>query len=789
MYEHSRRTLTIASLAVLATFLDTTILYVAFPDITATFSNASASELSWVLNAYTIVFAAMLIPAGKLADRVGHRKVFLAGSTVFTVASMACGLAPSAELLIVFRIVQAVGAAALIPSSLALVMHAFAHDQLPRAVAIWGAAGAVAGALGPTLGAAIVEGLGWRWAFFINLPVGIYTVIAGRRNLHESSDPDTQVPSPVGVILIAGAAGLLSYGLVGTEEFGWLSGRTFGVLVAGLVVLAVFIVHQQHTKAPALDLDLFRIANFRWANLAMLVFGTAFAALFFGSILFLTDVWGWSVLQAGFGVAPRSGRRRRRRTPGRQARRQNRAATDPHHRRGAVRRQRPVPLGDARPRRQLPARLLPVDGAQRPRCRVRLPPALQCRGSGIAARPRRRRWRRGPSSAPVRRHVWCRADHRFPRDRGRCHRWLRSDLVARRHRWTRHVRARPTDAHLQRAPIASAASSPPQRGRVWRRRLGGSAADLRVAHPIAHPRHGIRWCHRWLNETRTVAEQAKHDLRRSDDTAVSGFLNRVSGGANPPGGTKLLVRGHVFGIRAPGLSIQSSIYASPGGPSKAWKGKLAGAAEQDVEVDEGLGEAETYGVAHRLVGCATPRCTWACLETAGQASHCARVTRCSAFSQAGTALALLDRRLEASGAVVADVLRDALDSAASAGAGLVRFLDIAAGATTGDQCAGCPIAPTALESPIVSPRLRAVAARCFDDWEALIASRLRVDGWPDGSVPEAASAALALVEGALLLARVSGQPSHLVHANRALLALLAAPPADGEHQPRTMGSG
>jgi EmrB/QacA subfamily drug resistance transporter len=304
MYEHSRRTLTIASLAVFATFLDTTILYVAFPDITATFSNTSASELSWVLNAYTIVFAAMLIPAGKLADRVGHRSVFLAGSTVFTVASMACGLAPSAELLIVFRIVQAVGAAALIPSSLALVMHAFAHHQLPRAVAIWGAAGAVAGALGPTLGAAIVEGLGWRWAFFINLPVGIYTVIGGRRNLHESSDPDTQVPSPVGVVLVVGAAGLLSYGLVGTEEFGWLTARTFGVLVAGLVVLGVFVVHQQHTKAPALDLDLFRIANFRWANLAMLVFGTAFAALFLGSILFLTDVWGWSVLQAGFGVAP-----------------------------------------------------------------------------------------------------------------------------------------------------------------------------------------------------------------------------------------------------------------------------------------------------------------------------------------------------------------------------------------------------------------------------------------------------------------------------------------------------
>src|SRR5688500_9098122 len=193
MYEHSRRTLTIASLATLATFLDTTILYVAFPDIARTFTGNTTSELSWVLNAYTIVFAALLIPAGKVADRLGHRRVFLAGSALFTAASIACGLAPTAEVLIVFRVLQAAGGAALIPSSLALVMHAFAHDQLPRAVAIWGAAGAVAGALGPTLGAAVVEGLGWRWAFFINLPIGVYTVTSGRRRLHESSDPDARI--------------------------------------------------------------------------------------------------------------------------------------------------------------------------------------------------------------------------------------------------------------------------------------------------------------------------------------------------------------------------------------------------------------------------------------------------------------------------------------------------------------------------------------------------------------------------------------------------------------------
>ena len=135
--------------------------------------------------------------------------------------------------------------------------------------------------------------------------------------------------------------------------------------------------------------------------------------------------------------------------------------------------------------------------------------------------------------------------------------------------------------------------------------------------------------------------------------------------------------------------------------------------------------------------------------------------------------------LEASGGVVADALRDALDAAPNAGEGVVRFLDIAREAATGDQCAGCPIAPTALESPIISPHLRAAAARCFDEQEGLIAARLRADGWPGDSAQETASATLALIEGALLLARVSGQPSHLAHAKGAALALLAAAPADG----------
>lgn len=136
---------------------------------------------------------------------------------------------------------------------------------------------------------------------------------------------------------------------------------------------------------------------------------------------------------------------------------------------------------------------------------------------------------------------------------------------------------------------------------------------------------------------------------------------------------------------------------------------------------------------------------------------------------------LAESALEASGQAVAEALQESLDGAPNTGLGLIRFLEIAAGPVAGEPCPGCPIAPTALESPIVSPRLRRAAARCFDQWEGLIASRLRADGWPEESVTQSASAALALIEGALLLARVSGQKSHLANAKRAVVSLLAAP--------------
>ncbi len=301
---HARRTLGLAGLAVLVTFLDTTVLFVAFPDITASFPDAAASSLSWVLNAYTIAFAALLIPAGKLADRVGHKRMFLLGAALFTVASLACALAPTVAVLVAFRVVQAVGAALLVPSSMALVLRAVPPERVPVALAIWGAMGAAAGAVGPTIGALLVEAASWRWVFVINLPAGVLTVVAGRRHLRESADPSTKVPALLGAVLIAAAAALVSLAVVQGDEWGWVDARTLGAGLAGLGVLGLFVAHQARTPAPALDLSLLRVRNFAWANLTTFAFGIGFTAMFFGSFLFLSEVWRWSVLKAGLGISP-----------------------------------------------------------------------------------------------------------------------------------------------------------------------------------------------------------------------------------------------------------------------------------------------------------------------------------------------------------------------------------------------------------------------------------------------------------------------------------------------------
>src|SRR6188472_3905330 len=231
--------LTSTSLAVFAVFLDTTIGFISFPAISATFSSAGASTVSWVLNAYTLVFAALLIPAGRLADRVGRRRMFLSGVVVFTAGSMLCGLSPSVGVLIGAEMLEAVGAAMLVPASLALVLQTFPREKVPVAVAIWGAIGAVAGAFGPTLGALVVSNLSWRWAFFINLPVGIVSFFLGRTVLPEGKETNPgRVPDPASVAVLAVGIALVVYAVVETQHTGWASVRFAATLAAGLLLLA-----------------------------------------------------------------------------------------------------------------------------------------------------------------------------------------------------------------------------------------------------------------------------------------------------------------------------------------------------------------------------------------------------------------------------------------------------------------------------------------------------------------------------------------------------------------------
>jgi len=297
--------LAITSFAVFASALDTTILYVAFPDIQKTFADVSRADLSWAINGYTIVFAALLVPAGRLADRVGRRKVFFAGVVIFTLSSPLAGASPTAGLLIGARVIQAIGAAALLPSSLALVLGEFPREKRATAVGIWGAVGALAAATGPTLGALIIEAASWRLAFFVNLPIGALTIFLGSRLIRESRDPDAaQRQDLLGIPLLIAGVGALALGIVQSDEWGWGGSRTLAAFATSAVILPLFILRSATYHSPALDLTLFRNRNFRMANLATASFGIAFAAMFLGTVLFLTNVWQYSILQAGLLIAP-----------------------------------------------------------------------------------------------------------------------------------------------------------------------------------------------------------------------------------------------------------------------------------------------------------------------------------------------------------------------------------------------------------------------------------------------------------------------------------------------------
>jgi EmrB/QacA subfamily drug resistance transporter len=283
--------------------LDLSIVNIAFPSISRSFTSVSTTTLSWVLSSYSVVFGALLLGAGRVVDRSGRKVSFLGGLAVFTVGSAACSAAPAASLLIAGRVVQAIGAALLMPASLALLLGATPVSQRARAVAMWGGISALAVATGPSLGSVLVDAGGWRWAFLVNLPVAALAALVGRRVLTEAATGG-QAPDLLGVGLVTVAVAALALGITQGSEWGWTTWRVLGALVVALLLGALAVARSRTHAAPAIDLAIFRSRTVALANAGTLVYAIGFFAMLLGNVLFLTSVWRYSTLRAGLAITP-----------------------------------------------------------------------------------------------------------------------------------------------------------------------------------------------------------------------------------------------------------------------------------------------------------------------------------------------------------------------------------------------------------------------------------------------------------------------------------------------------
>ena len=302
--ERRWKVLAVTSVAVFMSFLDVTIVNVAFPELEREFAESSRADLSWILNAYNVLFAALLIPGGRLADVFGRKRMFLVGIGVFLAASVLCGIAGSVETLVAARVLQAIGGAILVPTSLALLLPEFPASQRATATAIWSATGAVAAAVGPSLGGVLVDGGGWRWAFFVNIPIGLAALVPAVRLLRETRDPAaSRLPDVLGSALLAAGVGLVALGIVQGPEWDW-DARVLGAVAAAVALVAVVVARSRTHPSPVFELSLFRRRSFAVANVGMFTFATAFYALLLANVLFLTQVWGWSILKAGVAISP-----------------------------------------------------------------------------------------------------------------------------------------------------------------------------------------------------------------------------------------------------------------------------------------------------------------------------------------------------------------------------------------------------------------------------------------------------------------------------------------------------
>ncbi|WP_207400489.1 MFS transporter [Actinomadura roseirufa] len=298
--DHKRwRVLAVASAAQFLAILDLFAVSVAFPAIAGSFQDAALPRVSWVLNAYTIVLAALLVPAGRFADDTSRKKSFLAGMALFGLASVGCAAAPTLGTLIAARVVQAAAGAVLIPTSLGLALPAFPAREHPTVMGIWTAVAAFGASCGPVLGGVLLLA-GWRWIFFINVPVTALAIVAGRRLLPDTPPRPRQRLDLVGSGLVLAATTALTAALVQGTEWAYTP-----YAAAAFVVLAVLaVVHMRRHPNPVIGFDLFRHRLFSVAVSGVFLYYLVFAAMLLASTLYLTQVWGYSVVRAGLGIAP-----------------------------------------------------------------------------------------------------------------------------------------------------------------------------------------------------------------------------------------------------------------------------------------------------------------------------------------------------------------------------------------------------------------------------------------------------------------------------------------------------
>jgi EmrB/QacA subfamily drug resistance transporter len=304
--EENRKWITLAavSFGLFMIMLDNTVVNVALPTMQKDL-HVTLSSLEWVVIAYALTFASLLITGGKLADLYGRRRIFVLGLAIFTLSSLACGLASSAGFLIGARAVQGVGAALMNPATLSIIVATFPPRQRGQAIGIWAGVSALALAIGPLGGGLIVEYLNWNWIFFVNVPVGILGIVVSQFAIHESRDTSAEqsIDFP-GLLTSIGFLFSLSYALVEGNGHGWTSPEILGLFAAAAVFLVAFIVIEKRRRLPMLDLSLFKIGSFTGSNVvAMLVSLSMFGVFFFVS-LYIQRILGYSPTQAGAAFLP-----------------------------------------------------------------------------------------------------------------------------------------------------------------------------------------------------------------------------------------------------------------------------------------------------------------------------------------------------------------------------------------------------------------------------------------------------------------------------------------------------